>query len=169
MPTYFGDALTVQEIATPAAPTVTKRGGTGSTTYTYEVVAIRGDGHTAHSDPASVTNGASSMSTINSIAIRPAFVANALFFDIYRTAGGPSQGKIARIPASNVGIDQRSIFVDTGVAGDSTSAPTLNTTGMVHLSGVVVLDALPSSDPLVAGHLWVDGADGHTIKVSQGA
>lgn len=168
MPTYLGDPLRVQGLATPSAPTVSKRGATGETTYTYAVVAVRGTATTEASDEASVTNGASSLSAVNCMVIKPPYVANAQFFDIYRTAGGSSQGKIGRIPAFNVGGVQQSVLVDRGLTGDDTDPPALDTTGMTSLEGEVFVPNLPTSDPLVAGQLWVDTANDFVLKVSQG-
>lgn len=60
-----------------------------------------------------------------------------------------------------------------GVVGGTTPAAgsftTLTTTGTVTIDGTtVVLSDLPTSDPSVAGQLWVDGAANNVLKVSAG-
>jgi len=42
-------------------------------------------------------------------------------------------------------------------------------TGLRVDTGPVVLPALPTTDPQVAGQLWADAANGYVLKVSQGA
>jgi len=116
-----------------------------------------------------VTNGVTPLTILNNIAIRPSLVAGVDHFDIYRIVGGDTQGKIGTLLPTVVNGVQVGIFIDTGKVGDAASAPTVQNTGQVTLQGPIVASGLPAADPAVAGALWVDAADGHTIKVSQGA
>lgn len=72
------------------------------------------------------------------------------FVDIYRTAGGPSQGKIGRVAA---GVQT---FVDNGLVGDGTTAPAANTTGNGTPIGIDDLDDI---------NVQVDGTFVATIQI----
>lgn len=90
-------------LATPGAPTVTYAGTTGTTTYTYKVVTIgNGGSYSAASSAASYTTGKSSLDGADFTIITPASppADGAVRYDVYRTAGGATQGKIGSIPIS---------------------------------------------------------------------
>lgn len=115
-------------IATPAAPTVTTQGTAGSTSYSYQVVAVNSLGQTAHSASGTIGTGNATLNGTNFNRIVPATVTGATSYKIYRTAsaGTPSSlGLIGTISAtaSPFRLD------DTGLAGDSSTASTTNTTG----------------------------------------
>ena len=113
-------------IAVPLAP--------ASTTYTYAVVAKLG----TQTVPATVTitTGAATLSATASNTISWNTIPGAVY-DVYRVAGGANQGKIAAnisgvtlnayggVQATPISLS----LVDAGLSGDSTSAPTFNTTG----------------------------------------
>jgi hypothetical protein len=111
-------------------------GAAGETTYSYVVVAIQGDGHTEASAEATIETGASTLTSTRRIRVTPAYVRGARYFDIYRTAGGESSGKVGTIPAINQGGMQISVFQDHGQAGDDAEAPDTNTTGSLLLPGL---------------------------------
>lgn len=116
--------LSVIQLATPALPVVTVVGVAGSTTCTYKVVAKTTNGVSAASAGGSTTTANATQTTANYNTITWDAVPGAISYDIYRTAGGAAQGKIANVLASaTLSLN------DTALAGDSAAAPTLNTTG----------------------------------------
>lgn len=109
----------------PSAPTVTPKGTTGGTTYTYVVVGredVNATKTSAASATGSTSTGNASLTTSNFNQLTG--YADTLYgyrcYDMYRTVGGATQGKIA----SCVGKS----FNDTGLAGDGTTAPNTNNT-----------------------------------------
>jgi hypothetical protein len=136
--------LSISGVSAPGTPTVTPTGATGSTSYSYAVVAITSTG-SVPSSTGSTTTGVLSLSSTQYNSLIYAASPGATGYDIYRTVGGATQGKIAHLPgnASNftstvTGYTADATccnnafsytFNDTGFAGDSTSPPVGNTTG----------------------------------------
>ena len=126
------NALTVAALAAPATPTAVVNGTTGATTYTYLVVGRSGNLQ-AKSATVSKTTGNATLSAVNSITLTWAITPGYLVYDVYRTAGGATQGMIGTAAfqlGPNVSTPTLS-FTDTGLKGDSTTAPTVNSTGAV--------------------------------------
>src|ERR1700752_139380 len=138
MITYLGEQIVLSPLADPAAPTLTRRGTAGSTTYSYLVVGFRAPGHTAASEVASLSNGPATLTTLNNIDITPPYVPGVTRWDIYRTVGGATQGKIGQIAPLNFGVQQRAFVRDTGRVAVSGDPPDTNTTGQLTIG---VLDA----------------------------
>jgi hypothetical protein len=113
-------------IVVPLAP--------ASTNYTYAVVAKLG----TQTVPATVTitTGAATLSATASNTISWNTIPGAVY-DVYRVTGGANQGKIASNLTPNVPNGYGGVLntlatmsvVDAGLSGDSTAAPTFNTTG----------------------------------------
>jgi hypothetical protein len=138
--------LKLSGVSAPGTPTVTPQGGTGSTAYSYVAVAVTSTGSVS-SSAGSTATGVLSLSTTLFNAVVFAMSPGATGYDIYRTVGGATQGKIAHLPgnASNftstvTGYTADATccnnafsytFNDTGLPGDATSPPTINTTGKV--------------------------------------
>jgi hypothetical protein len=136
MVTYRGEQVSIVPLETPEAPTLARVGVAGETTYSYQVVAIQGDGHSAASEEATIETGPATLTSSRRIAITPPYVRGARYYDIYRTAGGDSQGKIGTVAAINQGTTQTSVFQDRGQAGDDEDPPEDNTTGLLALPGL---------------------------------
>ncbi|HEX3941376.1 MAG TPA: hypothetical protein VHX11_07840 [Acidobacteriaceae bacterium] len=119
------------QLSGPALVAVTPVGTTGSTTYTYQVVAVDGNGGTVAGATHSTTTGNATLSGTNyvQVDIASASCLGAARCDLYRTAGGATQGKIASFSTNDIINSPFPIVNDTGLAGDSASAPTVNTTG----------------------------------------
>jgi hypothetical protein len=130
--------------STPSAPTVTPTGTTGSTSYSYAIVAIDASGQSAASLATQTTTGNATLSATNYNTISWSAVSNATSYNIYRTAssGTPSStGLIGQVSSNTI------VFNDTGLAGNSTSAPSVSSVGTIVLntntsSGSVNLDQL---------------------------
>lgn len=126
-------------VATPAAPTVTPQGVAGGTNYSYLIVAKQGPGAksgtvgagvkvTAASAAGSTATGNAALTVGNFNRVTwtapvGSAVGNFSGYDVYRTVGGGSTGKIGSTAA---GVLQ---FDDTGFVGDASTAPAVNTTG----------------------------------------
>lgn len=98
---------------------------THATTQTYKLVARLPDGTTTAAGAASTTStGTATLSTANFNRLTWSAVAGASGYDVYRTVGGATQGKIVSATTA-LTVD------DTGLAGGGETAPTVNGTGMV--------------------------------------
>ena len=138
---------------TPSDSTVTPTGG-ASGHYTYKTVAITANGgHSAASSGAAITNGPTSLDGSHFNTIDPTGLTNpgAAFYDIYRTAGGATQGKIGRIPN-----DGMTTLVDNGLVGDASTAPVTNTPG---------LGAPFPVDHFEHQTVWLDGSFSGSVKL----
>lgn len=126
------------QVTAPSAPTVTPTGGT-ATTQTYLLVgrtnsgSLTGAGATASTTVGPTTLSATAYNTLTG----PIPALGIAYIDVYRTVGGASQGKIGSVNLSLLAGGTWT-FVDTGLAGDSTTAPTLNTTGQLIVGNVSV-------------------------------
>ncbi|MFL6308105.1 MAG: beta strand repeat-containing protein [Candidatus Sulfotelmatobacter sp.] len=145
--------LAVEQIAAPDGPAVQPMGGSGTTSYTYAVVAYTAGGGTVAGTAGSTTTGVSSLSASQYNQIMFFGTAGALQYCVWRSVGGSSNGNIGCIPAtafSNTasgysintvnGGGLQYMLKDTGLVGDGKALPTLNTTGqLVVKSGSVTL------------------------------
>ena len=148
-----GGRLTFAGLTTPTGPAVVPQGTVGSTTYAYKVVATLGAGHTAASPAGSATTGNATLSATNFTLITWAAVVGATGYTIYRTTGGSTQGVIG-----TAGINTLS-FSDTGLTADSTTAPTLNTTGGEPKNPTILsgsTDAIPSAGTFLVTTAGID-------------
>lgn len=151
--------ITLATIPTPSITGISQGGTSGSTSYTYAVVAYGSTGNTPASSTLNTTTGNAALSStnFNQIAWNP--VSGATKYCVWRTVGGGSTGNIGctsalSIPTSPMafgytvnasGVSVAYLFNDTGLAGDSASLPTLNSTGGVQLTSFVFAN-LPASN-----------------------
>lgn len=175
--TYFNNpngvkafALEIVALTTPAVPTITNGGTPGSTTYTYKVVAISGTGAslgtTAASAAGSSTTGNATLSATNFEIITFTAVTGAASYDIYRTVGGSTQGKIANVPATisqSTGVQSATYVTnDTGLTADGTTAPTVNTTAPLASLNITTLTTPVN---VVVTPVGTAGATSYSYKV----
>lgn len=128
---------------------------TRTTTYTYKIVAIQGALHSIAGVATSTLVGPTTLSTFdyNGLTISGSPVAGATSYDVYRTAGGATQGKIGSIGisagiltfgnGSGLGFYN---FSDGGLVADGSTAPTT-------VSGATTGEALAVLD------VFTDGAN----------
>ncbi|MBT9156804.1 MAG: hypothetical protein DDT37_01794 [Firmicutes bacterium] len=117
--------LNVTSIASPAAPTFTVIGATGTTTYRYRVSAQTRVGETAASPETTITNGNATLSATNLNRISWAAIPGAVDYRVWRTFSGgtpATTGAIATVAALTVD--------DTGLAAAGVM-PTTDTSGAV--------------------------------------
>lgn len=115
----------IYTLVRPTAPLVAAQGTTGATTYTYTIVARNATGTTEASQATSITNGNAALSGSNFNQLTWTAVPYADSYDVYRTVGGATTGKIVSATTSLTSND-------TGLAGDSATAPTVNTSGVTN-------------------------------------
>ena len=131
-------ALTTAIQAVPLAPPVVTATplAPASTTYTYVVVAkVNGD---VIPGSVTITTGAATLSAAASNSINWNTIPGAVY-DVYRTAGGSNQGKIAsNLPGVTYnaygGVQatlQSVTLVDNGLPGDASTVPPFNTSGVL--------------------------------------
>lgn len=138
-------------VPNPSAPTVTPQGTTGATNYSYVIVGIAVDGsHSAASSAGSTASGNATLSSSNKNHLTWTDPLNAVSINIYRTVGGGSLGLIGSVAAGVQAFD------DTGLAGDASTAPATNTTGVGVPVGVDEIDDL---------NIQVDGTFVATVQI----
>lgn len=123
----LGD-MNVAQLANAAAPTLGTGGTAGSTSYSYECTALDDTGETIGS-PQTINTGNATLSSSNFVTISCPSVTGAVSENVYRTAGGGSQGKIGNV--SNGGS-----LNDTGLNA-TTALPSANFTGQVSIASLV--------------------------------
>jgi hypothetical protein len=137
--------LATSQYSAPATGniTVVNGGTTGSTSYSYVIVARDAAGGVVSSSAQTTATGNATLdnTNFNEIRLKGAAVQNGAvsFFDIYRTASGgtpSSTGKIGTINPTigaigNLSASTAFAFDDKGLAGDSSSAPSGNSTGAI--------------------------------------
>lgn len=108
--------ITPAGVGTPANVTVGNEGTPGATAYSYKVVAVIGSVRGLPSTAGSTATGAAALdgTDFNRITWDP--VTSATAYDVYRTAGGATQGLIGTVTGDET-------FDDTGLAGDAASPP----------------------------------------------
>ena len=164
---WFANSLrssgaTFSPISAPVA-SVSTRGTAGSTTYTYVVVAKGGTGSVANS-PFSTTTGNATLNSTNYNHLVVFATAGGWGFDIYRTVGGATAGKIGSITlpltaGNSVSQPDNLIFDDTGLTGDGSTAPVTNTTGQIlSTSGSLTFGSDVVAPNLTVGNLTINGA-----------
>ena len=105
---------------TPGTPTVVAQGTPGAVTYTYKIVSRSGtDQKSAAGAAGSVTDGHATLDVTNFNRITWSAVAVGAEggFDIYRTVGGATQGRIGQVGAGVLTFD------DTGLVANGATAP----------------------------------------------
>lgn len=113
-----------QFVANPTLTSVTPTGGVAGH-YTYKIVGVDASGGTtAASAGVSDTVGPTTLDASHFETLAWTDPANAVTINIYRTAGGSSQGLIGSVAA---GVQT---YNDVGATGDGSTAPSSNTTGV---------------------------------------
>ena len=148
-------ALTTAVQAVPLAPPVVTATplAPASTTYTYVVVAkVNGD---VIPGSVTITTGAATLSAAASNSINWNTIPGAVY-DVYRTAGGSNQGKIAsNLPGVTYnaygGVQatlQSVTLVDNGLPGDASTAPGFNTSGVQAIGILEPPQTVAASGPI---------------------
>ncbi len=123
-------SLTTSPVVAPSAPAVTQGGTPATTNYTYAVVAkdALGGGSIA-SATTQTTTGAATLNGTNYNVITWSPIANAVSYDVYRTASAGTPATTGRI--GNVVATSALTFNDTGLAGNGFTTPFVSTSGQI--------------------------------------
>ena len=119
--------------ATPATPTAAAGGSTGSTAYVYKIVAVLTDGtHSAVSAGGTASDGKATLdeTNFNTVSWTDPVVGHGAVIDhidVYRTSSAGTPSTTGKIGVADAGDET---FDDTGLAGDASTAPSTNTTGV---------------------------------------
>jgi hypothetical protein len=156
--------LNTAQLSVPVWLLLGQVGTVGTTTYTYQIVARDVNGDTVPGATHTITNGNATLDSTNfiEIEISPTGIGPASY-DVYRVVGGATQGKIGSLFPQAVNSTQNNslIFKDTGLSGDSSSAPTGNTTG-----GLVLVNAASFGQYVVSG--LPTGVEGRLLYATNG-
>ncbi len=132
------NAQALVPLVPPAAPVITEGGTPGSTTRDYKIVALQSDGTYAAASAAGIsTTGAAALNGTDFETITWVAVAGATSYDIYRSVAGGTPSTVGKI-GNTTGIT----FDDTGLAGDTTTAPSVAADNLLligHTSGTYTL------------------------------
>lgn len=138
-PLVTGDII-VSQLANGPVPVITNVGAAGVTNYSYKIVAKTTNGHDAVGAAGSTATGNVTLDGTNYNVITWAPITGALSYDIYRTVGGATQGKIGNVIYPTTSLN------DTGLAGDAATAPATNNTGSYYsAAGSVNLGTTPGA------------------------
>jgi len=142
--------------------------------------------HTAASAVGSGVNGPATLSGVNCITIAIPYTAGVFAYQVYRTASGGTPATLGVIAATNetgvspvpakLKLNMATTVTDTGYAGDTTTAPTSNTTGVLTSTvptGLVAhmgnqysyyLDKTLTGNGVATDLFWIAIADGDQIE-----
>lgn len=116
-------------LSTPGSITITNQGSAGASTWTYKLVAVDSAGNTTQAGSSSSTaTGNATLTGSNFNRLTWTAVTGAVGYWIFRTAVATSPTTTGRIAT----LGAVTTFDDTAIAGDSTTAPTSNTTGLTN-------------------------------------
>jgi hypothetical protein len=128
----IGGGFNVPALPTPVGGTVTVNGTAGAVTVTYKIVALApSGGRTAASANITTTTANATLSATNSLTVDWDEVPGASGYQVWRTAAGGTPSSTGLIGTTAAGVVT---FTDTGLAGDSATAPTVNTTGGISVA-----------------------------------
>jgi hypothetical protein len=144
----------VNGLTTPAAPVVTFKGTTGTAaTWSYKIVAVSPGGTTPASAVGSISaSDNATLSSSNYNIITWTAVTGATSYNVYRTAVGTSPTTTGLIASTTA-----TVYNDIGGAGDSTTAPAVDTSDQEILgntttnSGAIVFDDGVNTNTITLG------------------
>jgi hypothetical protein len=115
-------------ITAPGKPTATVHGTAGTKTISYKITALNALGETTASQVVTVTTANATLSGSNFIELTWVELDGATSYNVYRTATNGTSPTTTGL----IGNTSSLSFNDTGLAGDSSSVPTENTTGVTN-------------------------------------
>ncbi len=150
-------------LTTPGSPLVSPQGTPGAKTISYKITAYNSVGESDASQATTTTTGATTLNGTNFNRLTWTAVPGADGYKVYRTAtnGTPST-------TGYIGTTTSTTLDDTGLAGDSSTAPSINTSGITnpYWTDQELLDILI----LGAKDLWraiIDLHQGHFTTIDE--
>lgn len=113
-------------LSTPGSITVTPQGTPGTTTRTYKLVAINASGSTNAGAASTTTTSHAVLNGTNFNRLTWTAVTGAVGYWVYRTVSDATPSTTGRIAT----LGAVTTYDDQAAVGDSTTAPTTNTTGL---------------------------------------
>ncbi len=110
----------------PGAPLLAPQGTPGATSISYVIVAVNNAGTTEASQATTTATANATLTGVNYVQINWQLVPNAASYKIYRTV----TAGVSPVTVGLIGTTTALTFNDTGLAGDATTAPTVNTSGI---------------------------------------
>ena len=149
-------------LTTPGSPLVSPQGTPGTTSITYAIVATNSVGSSDVSQGTTVATAAATLTGVNFNQLTWQAVPGATGYDIYRTA----TNGVSPVTLGKIGSATLTTFNDTGLAGDSSVAPTINTSGIAapYWTEAELLDIIVKG----CQDLWraiIDLHQGHFTKI----
>ncbi len=127
-------------VSTPDLPVISPQGTPGAATWTYKIVALQSDGtYSAASAAGSTATGNATLTGSNYNQIDWTAITGATSYAVYRTVSGGTPSTLGLIGTVTAGVVT---FNDTGMAGDTTTAPATAADNLLligHTSGTYVL------------------------------
>jgi len=164
--------MELPSLSTPSAPTITPQGTTGAATWTYKIEALNKDQTSIASSAGSTATGNATLSSTNFNRITWSAVTNATSYRIYRTVSGgtPTTLGVIAVVGSVLQLD------DTGLAGDSATAPTAATGGSFWTDAEILAELTNGGKDLWAAyldvfqdHFFTDDITNVTLAASTGS
>lgn len=115
-------------LTTPGSPLVSPQGTPGAKTIGYKITAYNATGESDASQVKTITTGASTLNGTNFNRLTWTAVPGAVGYKVYRVATNGT----APTTTGLIGTTTSTTFDDTGLAGDSATAPTINTSGITN-------------------------------------
>lgn len=141
-------SLTVANMSAPLQPGLTNQGTIGSTTYTYTITSVTATGETTAAPTVTTTTGNATLTSSNYNRLTWTKVNGSISYNIYRTVSGGTPSSTGLIGNFDARSSLTLSFNDTGLAGNSVSPPTINTTGYTGIGTTT-----PNSQLHVAGSI----------------
>jgi hypothetical protein len=130
---FQAGTVKLRSLATPGTPTVTPTCASNCTaTWGYKIVAALGDGTTTEAGAQGTTTAQNStLNTNNYNTITCTAITGTTTYKFYRTTSGG-------VPATTglIGTASTCSLVDNGLAGDSSTPPSINSTGSITVASV---------------------------------
>lgn len=130
--TFGNGGFLASQLTNVPAPTVAPQGTAGTTTYSYYVVAVDQVGFKTMATVTTIATGNATLDATNFNRITWATITGAVSYEVIRSTGGATQGRIATVTAPTVTFD------DTGAAATAYTFPLRNTTADVIADGLVM-------------------------------
>lgn len=117
--------MEIYALTTPGSPLVSPQGTPGATTVRYKITAVNAVGESDASQAGVTTTSAATLNGTNFNRLTWTAVPGAVSYNVYRTTAPTNPATTGKIGnTANTTLD------DTGLAGDSSTEPAVNTSGI---------------------------------------
>lgn len=157
--TYNAHITGSAALSVPTGVVVAPQGTTGAASYGYRVTAIGGGGETTGATEGTTATGNATLSGANFNRVTWTGVSGASGYNIYRTTGGATQGKIGSVATGVLTFDDTGLVAAGAVPGSNTAVsfnifvPSLKAAGAGSAvkTGIAVNSARNQTNVIVGG------------------